>query len=174
LTSVLVCPRTAAALGSLWVVSRIAYHIGYTQSPGKREYGSIGSFVAQIGLLGTGKPGGTPGWLLPHFAATIQALSDYEPQPFPPGTAPPTLAIWCTDGVCPNPDDPRPPPAEGEDPAPMKWLLNNRSDFLGNGWQMLLDESKMTFSVMAGNHFTMMKEPYAETLGRLIREGLSS
>jgi iterative type I PKS product template protein len=115
-------------------------------------------FFDQIGLLGTGKPGGTPGWLLPHFAATIQALSDYEPQPLE--KPPPTLAIWCTDGVCPNPGDPRPPPAEGEDPAPMKWLLNNRTDFGSNGWASLLSEEVMQYSVMSGNHFTMMKDPH--------------
>ena len=116
-------------------------------------------FFDQIGLLGTGKPGGTPGWLLPHFAAAIKMLSDYEPKPFPKGKAPRTAAIWCTDGVCPNPDDPRPPPAEEEDPAPMKWLLNNRTDFGDNGWSQLLGDS-MEFHVMGGNHFTMMKEPH--------------
>lgn len=116
-------------------------------------------FFDQIGLLGTGKAGGTPAWLLPHFAATIAALSDYEPAPFEASKAPPTTAIWCTDGVCPNPGDPRPPAAEGEDPAPMKWLLNNRTDFTDNGWGQLLGDA-MEFSVMGGNHFTMMKEPH--------------
>jgi iterative type I PKS product template protein len=120
-------------------------------------------FFDQIGLLGTGKPGGTPSWLLPHFSAAIKNLSDYEPVPFPKGKAPPTAAIWCTDGVCPNPNDPRPPPAEEEDPAPMKWLLNNRTDFGDNGWGQLLGDS-MTFHVMGGNHFTMMKEPFVSTL----------
>jgi iterative type I PKS product template protein len=117
-------------------------------------------FFDQIGLLGTGKAGGTPGWLLPHFAAAIASLSAYEPVPFPEGKAPRTIAIWCTDGVCPNPDDPRPPPAEGEDPLPMKWLLNNRTDFGHNGWGQLVDENNMEFYVMGGNHFTMMKEPH--------------
>jgi len=128
-------------------------------------------FFDQIGLLGTGKAGGTPGWLLPHFAVTISSLSAYKPEPFAKGQAPPTTAIWCTDGVCPNPGDPRPPTAEGEDPAPMKWLLNNRTDFTDNGWGQLLGDA-MEFSVMGGNHFTMMKEPHAGTLGRLIRDGL--
>jgi iterative type I PKS product template protein len=114
-------------------------------------------FFDQIGLLGTGKPGGTPGWLLPHFAAAIQNLKDYDPKPMNPKTAPPVLAIWCTDGVCPNPDDPRPPPGEGEDPAPMTWLLNNRTDFDDNGWAQLLPKENFEYAVMGGNHFTMMK-----------------
>ncbi|KAF2399928.1 polyketide synthase-like protein [Trichodelitschia bisporula] len=128
-------------------------------------------FFDQIGLLGTGRPGGTPGWLLPHFAASIKALSDYEPVPFPAGKGPHTAAIWCTDGVCKNPDDPRPPPAEDEDPAPMKWLLNNRTDFGDNGWSQLLGDN-MEFFVMGGNHFSMMKEPHAQDLGRLIKKAL--
>ncbi|TLD19516.1 Calcium/calmodulin-dependent protein kinase type I [Venturia nashicola] len=129
-------------------------------------------FFDQIGLLGTGKAGGTPGWLLPHFSASIAALSAYEPKPFPKGTAPRTVAIWCRDGVCKNPGDPRPPPAEDEDPAPMKWLLNNRTDFSHNGWAQLVDEDNMEFYVMDGNHFSMMKEPHAQALGDHIKSGL--
>lgn len=114
-------------------------------------------FFDQIGLLGTGKPGGTPSWLLPHFAAAIKNLKDYDPIPMDAKKAPPVLAIWCTDGVCPNPDDPRPPPGEGEDPAPMKWLLNNRTVFDDNGWAQLLPKDNFEYAVMGGNHFTMMK-----------------
>ncbi|CAA9962122.1 Polyketide synthase PKS1 [Pyrenophora teres f. maculata] len=129
-------------------------------------------FFDQIGLLGTGKPGGTPSWLLPHFASAIQNLKDYDPTPMDPKIAPPVLAIWCTDGVCPNEDDPRPPPGEGEDPAPMKWLLNNRTDFSDNGWAQLLPKEKFQYAVMGGNHFTMMKGDHGVTLGKLIQEGL--
>lgn len=129
-------------------------------------------FFDQIGLLGTGKPGGTPPWLLPHFASAIQNLKDYNPTPMDPKVAPPVLAIWCTDGVCPNPGDPRPPPGEGEDPAPMKWLLNNRTDFSDNGWAQLLPKENFEYAVMGGNHFTMMKGEHGATLGKLIQKGL--
>lgn len=121
-------------------------------------------FFDQIGLLGTGKPGGTPSWLLPHFASAIQNLKDYSPIPMDPKKAPPVLAIWCTDGVCPNPDDPRPPPGEGEDPAPMKWLLNNRTVFDDNGWAQLLPKENFEYAVMGGNHFTMMKGEHVSLL----------
>ena len=121
-------------------------------------------FFDQIGLLGTGKPGGTPSWLLPHFASAIQNLKDYDPTPMDPKIAPPVLAIWCTDGVCPNPNDPRPPPGEGEDPAPMKWLLNNRTDFADNGWAQLLPKDNFQYAVMGGNHFTMMKGDHVSYL----------
>jgi len=89
-----------------------------------------------------------------------------------PKIAPPVLAIWCTDGVCPNPDDPRPPPGEGEDPAPMKWLLNNRTVFDDNGWAQLLPKDNFEYAVMGGNHFTMMKGDHGATLGKLIQRGL--
>ncbi|KAK7719260.1 polyketide synthase [Botryosphaeria dothidea] len=130
-------------------------------------------FFDSIGLLGTGRPGGTPGWLLPHFAASIKALKEYEPVPMPQDTAPETYAIWCTDGVCGDPSDPRPPPGEEEDPAPMTWLLNNRTEFGDNGWGKIIPKDRMKFGVMSGNHFTMMKDPYAQKLGELIREGMS-
>lgn len=115
-------------------------------------------FFNEIGLLGTGDPSKTPKWLLPHFTAAIRSLSDYEPQPT---LAPiPTYAIWCREGVAGNPGDPRPPQAEGEDPAPMKWLLNHRTDFTDNGWGQLCGTENMKYGVMGGNHFSMMKDPH--------------
>jgi iterative type I PKS product template protein len=117
-------------------------------------------FFDSIGLLGTGKPGGTPGWLLPHFEYSIKALKEYEPKPMPKDAAPPVYSIWARDGVCGKPGDPRPPPAEDEDPKPMKWLLENRTDFSDNGWAQLLPKENFTFAVMDGNHFTMMRDEH--------------
>lgn len=145
-------------------------------------------FFNEIGLLGTGDPTKTPKWLLPHFSAAIRSLSDYEPQPTVKPV--PTYAIWCREGVAGNPGDPRPPPAEDEDPAPMKWLLNHRTDFGDNGWGQLCGVENMKYGVMDGNHFSMMKEPHvsllysylympllihiqAAALGKLIQEGLA-
>ena len=115
-------------------------------------------FFDEIGLLGTGGTGSSPDWLLPHFDASIKALDEYKPQPMENGKAPKVFAVWAREGVCGKPGDPRPPPGEGEDPAPMKWLLNNRTDFGDNGWAKLLGEGKMTFAQIDGNHFTMMGE----------------
>lgn len=53
----------------------------------------------------------------------------------------------------------------------MKWLLNHRTDFEANGWDQLCG-SNMKFGVMGGHHFSMMKEPWAADLGKLIRDGL--
>jgi len=148
-------------------------------------------FFDQIGLLGTGGTGSSPEWLLPHFEYSIKALAAYEPQPMPQGQAPDTFAIWAREGVCGKPTDPRPQPAEGEDPKPMKWLLNNRTDFGDNGWGQLLGKTAMTFAQMDGNHFSMMRDEHVSfflvihtlaadantnsqgaTLGGLIKQGL--
>jgi iterative type I PKS product template protein len=115
-------------------------------------------FFDKIGLLGNGSPKGTPEWLLPHFDSSIKALTAYNPQPMNFRKAPKTYAIWCRDGVCKNPGDPRPPPSD-DDPASMKWLLENRTDFGCNGWDQLLGAENMVNSNMGGNHFTMMKDP---------------
>jgi acyl carrier protein/pimeloyl-ACP methyl ester carboxylesterase len=109
-------------------------------------------FFNEIGLLGTGDPAKTPKWLLPHFSAAIRSLSAYDPKPT---IAPlPTYAVWCKDGVAGNPGDPRPPPAEEEDPAPMKWLLDHRTDFSDNGWAQLCG-TNMKFGVMGGHHVSL-------------------
>jgi acyl carrier protein len=119
-------------------------------------------FFDSIGLLGTGT-GRTPAWLLPHFESSIKALEAYKPQQLPRSGAPRTFALWATDGVCGKPGDPRPPPGEEEDPKPMKWLLNNRTDFEDNGWGSLLGMENMEFSTIRANHFTMMRENHVSS-----------
>ncbi|KAI9877508.1 MAG: hypothetical protein M1830_003738 [Pleopsidium flavum] len=115
-------------------------------------------FFNTIGLLGTGNKRGPPDWLLPHFESSIKSLTAYQAQPMDPSEAPKTFAIWARDGVCKNPTDPRPPPT-ADDPKSMKWLLNNRTDFGYNGWDDLLGAKNITTTNVAGNHFTMMREP---------------
>jgi hypothetical protein len=71
-------------------------------------------FFDKIGLLGTGNPSGTPDWLLPHFEYSIKtsqltSLRSYPSRPTHPGF--PHLA---RDGVCKNPEDPRPPPQKDD------------------------------------------------------------
>ena len=122
--------------------------------------GRLHEFFDEIGLLGTGQKGGTPAWLLPHFDSSIKALQAYVPKGDNGANIgkPKAFMIWATDGVCKNPEDPRPPPQE-DDPKSMKWLLNNRTDFGYNGWDKLLGGENMTMDKISGNHFTMMREP---------------
>ncbi|KAF4633958.1 hypothetical protein G7Y89_g4156 [Cudoniella acicularis] len=128
-------------------------------------------FFGDIGLLGSGGRD-PPEWLLPHFEASIKALTAYKPKAIDPKKAPKVLAIWATDGVCKNPSDPRPPP-QSDDPKSMKWLLENRTDFGYNGWDQILPKSSITCTKLSGvNHFSMMREPQVHPLAALIKRGL--
>ncbi|KAM0279236.1 hypothetical protein ACHAQH_004693 [Verticillium albo-atrum] len=133
---------------------------------------SLHAWFASIGLLGDGDDMSTkkiPEWLLPHFAASVTALSNYTAEPIPADKCPNVMAIWCEDGVCHLPTDPRP------DPYPTGhalFLLDNRTDFGPNRWDEYLDISKFRTRSMPGNHFSMMHGAYAKKLGDFIREAL--
>ncbi|KAJ4402884.1 hypothetical protein N0V85_005225 [Neurospora sp. IMI 360204] len=129
------------------------------------------AWFASIGLLGEGgDQKKIPEWLLPHFAASVTALSNYDAEPIPKEKCPKVTAIWCEDGVCKLPTDPRPEPyPKGH----ALFLLDNRSDFGPNRWDEYLDVNKMTFRHMPGNHFSMMKDDLAKQLGSFIREALT-
>ena len=134
--------------------------------------GTLHRFFGSIGLLGEGDGAleKLPPWLLPHFAASVHALSTYDAIKIDSAKCPKVTAIWCEDGVCKEPDDPRP------DPYPYghaEWLLENRSDFGTNLWEEFLDDDKITTRHMPGNHFSMMKAPYVAQLTGFLREALS-
>ena len=132
---------------------------------------SLHRFFGSIGLLGEGDGAleKLPSWLLPHFAASVQALSTYTAQKIDPARTPKVFTIWCEDGVCKYPEDPRP------DPYPYghaQWLLENRSDFGPNLWDEYLDRSKIFPRQMRGNHFSMMRDPCVGKLTEFLREAL--
>ncbi|KAI0881801.1 polyketide synthase [Annulohypoxylon maeteangense] len=132
------------------------------------------AWFAEIGLLGEGdspEEKKIPSWLLPHFAASVTALSNYTAEPIAKEKCPKVTAIWCEDGVCKLPTDPRP------DPYPTGhalFLLDNRTDFGPNRWDEYLDAEKMTFHHMPGNHFSMMHGDLAKQLGSFMKEGIHS
>lgn len=131
------------------------------------------AWFAEIGLLGEGDAVDAkkiPSWLLPHFAASVTALSNYSAEPIMKEKCPNVMAIWCEDGVCKEPTDPRP------DPYPTGhalFLLDNRTDFGPNRWDEYLDISKMKFRHMPGNHFSMMHGNLAKQLGGFMKEGIN-
>ena len=132
---------------------------------------SLHRFFGSIGLLGDGEGAleKLPPWLLPHFAASVTALSTYTAQKLSPARTPKVFTIWCEDGVCKCPEDPRP------DPYPYghaQWLLENRVDFGPNLWDEYIDKSKITSRQMCGNHFSMMREPCVGKLTEFLREAL--
>ena len=121
---------------------------------------SLHQFFNSIGLLGDGlrTENKTPSWLLPHFASSVQALSEYRSKvtKMDPSKAPSTVAIWCEDGVCKLPSDPRPEPYPY---GHAQWLLENRTDFGPDQWDTFIPLEKMSMTSIPGNHFTMMREP---------------
>ncbi|KAH7374166.1 BcPKS12, polyketide synthase [Cadophora sp. MPI-SDFR-AT-0126] len=128
---------------------------------------SLHRWFASIGLLGDGDTSKLPKWLLPHFAASVNALSNYTAEKIDPIKSPQVTAIWCEDGVCKLPTDPRP------DPFPYghaQFLLDNRTDFGPNIWDKYLNPDKFITRHMPGNHFSMMKKPYVKLLGDILRE----
>ena len=134
--------------------------------------GSLHRFFASIGLLGEGDGvlEKLPPWLLPHFAASVTALSTYDARPLPEGTSPKVYTIWCEDGVCKSPEDPRP------DPYPYghaQWLLENRTDFGPNLWDEMMPKENMTIAHMPGNHFSMMRAPLVNELVAFMRKALA-
>ncbi|KAI0896590.1 polyketide synthase [Annulohypoxylon nitens] len=130
------------------------------------------AWFASIGLLGEGdspEEKKIPSWLLPHFAASVTALSNYTAEPIAKEKCPKVTVIWCEDGVCKLPTDPRP------DPYPTGhalFLLDNRTDFGPNRWDEYLDVEKSTFYHMPGNHFSMMHGDLAKQLGTFMKEGI--
>ncbi|KAH8811065.1 hypothetical protein F5884DRAFT_670201 [Xylogone sp. PMI_703] len=124
---------------------------------------SLHRWFGSIGLLGDG--GGDlssiPSWVLPHFAASVTALSNYTAEVIDPEKCPLTTIIWCEDGVCKYPTDPKP------DPYPYghaQFLLENRTDFGPYLWDTYLNIDKITCRQMPGNHFSMMRGEYVSKL----------
>jgi len=130
---------------------------------------SLHRWFNSIGLLGDGEPTKIPEWLLPHFQASINALSTYSARCMDSTKAPKTYAIWCQDGVCKEESDPRP------DPYPYghaQWLLENRTDFGPNLWDAMVGAENVKTASVSGNHFSMMKSPNVEKLGDEIRKAM--
>ncbi|RAH69481.1 putative polyketide synthase [Aspergillus aculeatinus CBS 121060] len=134
-------------------------------------------FCNRIGLLGDGQTK-TPEWLLPHFRATVTQLTAYSEElarkmPVDVRGMPATTVIWARDGVVKNSGDPEPQWEKGvRMPNSMAWLCGNRLDLGENGWETLVGRGKVRCVSMEGNHFTMMREPLAAEVGRLVKEAL--
>ncbi|KAH7150529.1 beta-ketoacyl synthase, partial [Dactylonectria estremocensis] len=123
------------------------------QNPPARMY----DFFQQLGIFGTGA--GIPNWLRPHFDAFIGMLDEYEPIPWPQilGQAPKTLMVYAADGVCKDPNGPR-PEIRPDDPREMIWLINNRTDFTADGWASLIGRDRLRVEVLEDvHHFSMME-----------------
>jgi naphtho-gamma-pyrone polyketide synthase len=130
-------------------------------------------FLSGVGVFGSGDPSkALPEWLLPHFLAFVDALALYEPDPFPPGRAPSTHAIWAADGVYRSTGGKR-LEKQADDTRELRWLLEDRVDFGPNGWDKLVGVNKLKMQVLQGaNHFTMFNGQQGQQLSRFIATSL--
>ena len=141
------------------------------ENPNERMY----DFLDSLGMFGMdGK--GTPKWLRPHFDAFLRVLDAYDVQKFESSSSSPTPAahiFYARDGMCKDENDPR-PEVRPDDPREMRWLINNRTDFTGGGWNTLLGKDNLHITALDDvNHYTILRPgPRIEELSGLIARAL--
>ena len=100
-------------------------------------------------------------WLIPHFNATIDLLHEYKAAPMQPGgffDVPKVSIIWAATCIADNPRLPKLAP-HPDDTEGMKFLLERRTDFGGNGWEALFPGQGgriVVNRVEGAHHFSMM------------------
>lgn len=126
-------------------------------------------FLDTLGMFGMS--GKAPTWLRPHFDAFLALLDAYDVKKFQGASIPQTHIIYARDGMCKHESDPR-PELRPDDPREMLWLLNNRTDFSGAGWNSLVGKENLHISVLDDvNHYTIMQAgpPMQELSVRIAR-----
>ncbi|KAH7076878.1 hypothetical protein BKA63DRAFT_468889 [Paraphoma chrysanthemicola] len=138
------------------------------ENPNQRMY----DFLDSLGMFGmSGQK--APKWLRPHFNAFLSLLDAYDVEKFRGSSPPTTHIIYARDGMCKHESDPR-PETRPDDPREMLWLLNNRTDFSGAGWNSLLGKHTLRISVLDDvNHYTIMQSgPQMQELARRMAQAL--
>ena len=138
------------------------------ENPNDRLY----DFLDSMGMFGiSGKE--TPKWLRPHFDAFLKVLDDYDVERFAGSSPPDTHIIYARDGMCKDENGPR-PEIRDDDPREMRWLLENRTDFSGAGWNTLLGKENLKISVLDDvNHYTILRPgPKIKELSTLVARAL--
>ncbi|EED21099.1 polyketide synthase, putative [Talaromyces stipitatus ATCC 10500] len=140
------------------------------ENPPQRMY----DFFESIGIFGSGsKP--PPSWLRPHFDAFIRLLDNYKIRPVAnSGFKMEVYMLYARDGICSDPSVPR-PEIRPDDPREMIWLLNERTDFSGDGWASIVGRENLQITVMDKvNHFSMMdKGPHMEQFASFLHRALA-
>lgn len=102
-----------------------------------------------------------PAWLIPHFNATIDLLHEYRATPMRAGRfygIPKVNVIWAASCIADNPRLPKLAP-HPDDTEGMKFLLERRTNFGGNGWEHLFpgrEKDIVLDRVDGAHHFSMM------------------
>lgn len=110
--------------------------------------------------LSGGNGGKPPEWLIPHFNATIDLLHEYRAAPMHSGQfkLPKVGIIWAASSIADNPSLPK-LASHPDDTEGMKFLLERRTNFGGNGWETLFTgrQSEIVIDRVDGaHHFSMM------------------
>ena len=122
------------------------------ENPTQRMY----DFLDSMGMFGIGS-NHAPAWLRPHFDAFLAMLDAYEVKRFVGPSTPIAHMFYARDGLR---KDERASDFEmcPDDPREMLWLLNNRIDFSGAGWNSLVGRENLRVSVLDGvNHYTILQ-----------------
>lgn len=112
-------------------------------------------YCDSVGLFGQGT-GKAPEWLVPHFKAANNLMSEYYAAPLLYGKAPKTTIIWAGESVVDGKGVPEYVPRPG-DPEDVKFLTVSRTDFSVGAWGRLFPRSEVNVETAVGaNHFSMM------------------
>lgn len=145
--------------------------VGLTNPPRR-----LADFFQSLGLYGSKNKRAPPIWVRPHFDAFIRMLDDYQVQAWDERSAvaaPQTHLVYARDGVCNKPDMPR--PEMGPDaPREMVWLVNNRTDFSGEGWASLVSQEEIRITVLSDvNHFSIIAPgPHMDGIAAFLQRAL--
>lgn len=141
------------------------------ENPPQRMY----DFFESIGIFGSSGNKAPPSWLRPHFDAFIRLLDDYKIKPYVNlSTSMKAYILYARDGICSDPRVPR-PEIRPDDPREMIWLINDRTDFSGDGWASLVGRENLQITVMDKvNHFSMMdKGPHMEQFATFLQRAMA-
>ncbi|CAI6237317.1 unnamed protein product [Periconia digitata] len=140
------------------------------ENPNSRMY----DFLDSLGMFGMGAKQ-APKWLRPHFDAFLTLLDAYQVRRFVGPSPPTTHIVYARDGMCKHESDPR-PEIRPNDPREMLWLINNRTDFTGAGWNSLVGKMNLRVSVLDDvNHYTIMQPgPQMRELAKRIAHALEA
>ncbi|KAK4669877.1 Type I Iterative PKS [Podospora pseudopauciseta] len=110
-----------------------------------------------------------------HFAGSVKALERYKPAAMQNISTPlirSVTVVWARDGVWDTvgPEvKARHIKALGKKNAARDWMLDTKSDFGPNGWEMLLPSAEIQCKVVEGDHFTIMKDSGVLKLGEVLQ-----
>ena len=146
-----------------------------------------------IGLFGNAVPGSSPApppHLFAHFDATIEVLHHYHAEPLPPGHLRKATIVWATESMMDGVKSPKLPPGP-EDTEGMKFLTEQRIDFIAGGWEKLFPGTKVNVKHVANasmvschplhtwsvplntaTDYFVQEEPHAERMSEIIRSAI--